>query len=130
MRIAINCRSILLTQRTGIGRYTYNLLDALGKTDHTNEYILHAPKRLLDFKRCLPDFSCYNNFKNHIDFFGRGIGNSDIYHLPSPDVIGIHSGKLIVTIHDLTYKTYPQGHTPQTIELTEKYMRAIADKAD
>jgi len=130
MRIAINCRSILLSQRTGIGRYTYNLLDNLGKIDHTNEYALHAPKQLFDFKRRLPDFFRYNNFKNQIDFFHWGIGKSDIYHLPSPDIIGPYSGKLIVTIHDLIYKTYPQAHTPATIESTEKYMQAIAAKAD
>ncbi len=130
MRIAINCRSILLSQRTGIGRYTYHLLDNLGQIDHTNEYILHAPKRLFDFKRRLPDFSRYNNFKNRIDCFHRGIGKSDIYHLPCPDVIGPHSGKLIVTIHDLIYKTCPQSHTPQAIEATEKYMQAILGLAD
>jgi len=130
MRIAINCRSILLSQRTGIGRYTYHLLDNLGKIDHTNEYILHAPQRLFDFKRRLPDFSRYKNFKNRIDYWHRGIGKSDIYHLPCPDLIGPYSGKLIVTIHDLIYKTYPQAHTPPTIELTEKYMRDIAAKAD
>ena len=130
MRIAINGRSILLSQRTGIGRYTYHLLDNLGKIDHTNEYILHAPKRLFDFKRRLPDFSRYKNFKNRIDYFGLGIGKSDIYHLPCPDIIGPYSGKLIVTIHDLIYKTYPQSHTPQAIEMTEKYMQAIAAKAD
>lgn len=130
MRIAINCRSILLSQRTGIGRYTYHLLDSLGKIDHTNKYILHAPKRLFDFKRRLPDFSSYKNIKRHTDFFRRGVGKCDIYHLPCPDAIGPHSGKLIVTIHDLIYKTYPQGHKPQTIALTEKYMRAIIAKAD
>ncbi len=130
MRIAINCRSILLSQRTGIGRYTYHLLDSLGQIDHADEYILHAPQRLFDFKRRLPDFSRYNNFKNRIDYFHRGIGKSGIYHLPCPDVIGHYSGKLIVTIHDFIYKTYPQSHNPQTIELTEKYIQAIAAKAD
>jgi glycosyltransferase involved in cell wall biosynthesis len=130
MRIAINGRSILLSQRTGIGRYTYHLLDSLGKIDQNSEYILHAPKRLFDFKRRLPDFSRYKNFKNRLDYFHQGIGKSDIYHLPCPDVIGIYSGKLIVTIHDLIYKTYPQAHSPETIELTEKYMQAIAAKAD
>ena len=130
MRVAINCRSILLSQRTGIGRYTYHLLDHLGKIDHTNEYILHVPKRLFDFKRHLPDFSRYKNFKNRVDYWHRGIGKSDIYHLPCPDVIGHYEGKLVVTIHDLIYKTYPQSHNPQTIELTEKYMQAIAAKAD
>jgi len=130
MRITINCRSILLTQRTGIGRYTYHLLDSLGEIDQVNSYILHAPKRFLDFKRHLPDFPRYSNFKRRIDYFHRGTGKSDIYHLPCPDIIGAYSGKLVVTIHDLIYKTYPQAHNPQTIELTEKYMQAIAAKAD
>jgi glycosyltransferase involved in cell wall biosynthesis len=130
MRIAINCRSVLLSQRTGIGRYTYHLLDSLGKIDNANEYILHVPKRLFDFKRHSPDFSCYKNFKSRIDFLGRGSGKSDIYHLPCPDRLDNYSGKLVVTIHDLIYKTYPQAHTPQTIELTEKYMQAIVAEAD
>jgi glycosyltransferase involved in cell wall biosynthesis len=130
MRIAINCRSILLSQRTGIGRYTYHLLDNIGKIDQTDVYILHAPKRLFDFKRRLPDFSRYKNFKNSIDYWQQGVGNGDIYHLPCPDVIGPYKGKLIVTIHDLIYKTYPQAHTPPTIELTEKLMQGIAAHAD
>lgn len=130
MRIAINCRSILLNQRTGIGRYTYHLIDNLGRIDHTNEYILHVPKRPFDLKRRLPDFSSYKNIKRHTDFFHWGAGKSDIYHLPSPDTIGPYSGKLVVTVHDLIYKAYPQGHKPQTIELTEKYMKDITAKAD
>jgi glycosyltransferase involved in cell wall biosynthesis len=130
MRIAINCRSILLSQRTGIGRYTYHLLDSLGKVDHDNRYILHVPKRLFDFKRRLPELPSYKNVRKFTDFFRRGVGKCDIYHLPCPDAIGRHSGKLIVTIHDLIYKAYPQGHKPQTISLTEKYMRAIIAKAD
>jgi glycosyltransferase involved in cell wall biosynthesis len=130
MRIAINGRSILLSQRTGIGRYTYHLLDSLGKIDQANEYILYAPKRLFDFKRRLPDFSRYKNFKNRIDCFHQGVGKSDIYHLPSPDAIGPYQGKLVVTIHDLIYKTYPQAHTAQAIEQTEKHMQSIVTKAD
>ena len=74
MRIAYQwTQSILLSQRTGIGRYTYHLLDSLGQIDHTNEYILHAPKRLFDFKRRLPDFACYKNFKPRTDYFHQGI---------------------------------------------------------
>lgn len=130
MRIAVNCRSILLSHRTGIGRYTYHLLDNLGKIDKLNRYILYAPKRFFDFKRRLPDFSRFHNFQRRIDCFQRGIAGCDIYHLPSPDLIGPYSGKLIVTVHDLVYKTFPQSHQPQTIELTHKYMQDIAAKAE
>jgi glycosyltransferase involved in cell wall biosynthesis len=130
MRIAINCRSILLSQRTGIGRYAYHLLDHLGQIDTINQYSLHAPKRLFDFKRGLPDFSRYKNFRKQMDYWKKGSGKSDIYHLPSPDRVPKYEGKLIVTVHDLIHRTYPQSQNPKTIELTEKYMQAIALKAD
>ena len=130
MRIAINARSILLSKRTGIGRYTYHLLDYLGKIDTANQYLLHAPKSLFDFKRRIPNFSRYKNFKNHLDFFRCGVGATDIYHLPCPDRIGPYQGKLVVTIHDLIHRTYPQSQTPQTTELTEKYIQDIVHKAD
>jgi glycosyltransferase involved in cell wall biosynthesis len=130
MRIAINCRSILLTQRTGIGRYTYHLLESLGHIDQANEYILHAPKGLFSFQKRLPDFSDYKNLKRYPDYFKRGVSDYDIYHFPCPDEIGTYTGKLIVTIHDLIYKAYPQGHTQETIELTDKFMRQITAKAD
>jgi len=130
MRIAINCRSILLSQRTGIGRYTYHLIDALGRIDPANDYILHAPKGIFDFKRRLPDFSDYKNLQRYPDYFNQGISRYDVYHFPCPDEMGTFSGKLVVTIHDLIYKAYPQAHTPQTIALTEKFMQGIAAKAD
>jgi len=130
MQIAINARSILLNQRTGIGRYTYHLLDSLGTIDADNEYICHVPKRFFDFKRHLPDFSKFKNFKNRVDYFHQGIAKCDIYHLPCPGTIVPYNGKLIVTIHDMIYKTFPQGHTSHTIEMTEKYMQAITVRAD
>lgn len=88
------------------------------------------PNVCLILKRRLPDFSRYKNFKGRLDFFHQGICKSDIYHLPCPDGIGPYEGKLVVTIHDLIYKTYSQGHTPQSIELTEKHMKDIASRAD
>jgi len=130
MRIAVNCRSILLNHQTGIGRYTYHLLDSLGKIDAANTYILHAPKPLFSFKRQLPDFSKYKNLKPYNDYFKAGVGACDVYHFPCPDLIGAPKGKCVVTIHDLIYKTYPQGHTPQAIEQTDTHMKEIVLKAD
>ena len=63
MRIAVNCRSIMSAQRTGIGRYTYHLLNQLGKLDTDDNFVLYAPKRLFDFKRHLPRFN-FPNFKD------------------------------------------------------------------
>jgi len=36
MRIAINCRSILSRTRTGVGRYTLQLIEHLKNIDQTN----------------------------------------------------------------------------------------------
>lgn len=129
MRIAINCRSIMLKNRTGIGRYTYHLIEHLGKVDTQSSYRLYSPKRLLDLKRHAPTFP-YHNFKTRVDCFGLGPGKVDIYHLPCPDVIAPFQGKLVVTIHDLIHKTYPQAHTPQTVEATERHMQNLIKHAD
>ena len=133
MRIAINARSILKANRTGIGRYTYYLLDSLGEIDHKNEYWLYARKNFWDSKRQLPQFS-FPHFKVKLDFLNRGIASllkeADVYHSPSPDGLNIQGLKIIVTVHDLIYKTYPQSHTQETIDLTEQYMHQIVKKAD
>ncbi len=133
MRIAINCRSFLNRQYTGIGRYAYNLVKSLSEIDHDNEYWLYAQKKYFDFKRQVPRISAKNFFVK-IDWLGRGIDRTlhpaDIYHSPSPDYINISQAKIIVTVHDLVYKTYPEGHTPQTIETTDKQLKMIVEKAD
>ena len=129
MRITINCRSILKANPTGIGRYTNNLIRHLGAIDHSNQYCLYTPKGVFDFKRQLPVFA-FSNFKQELDMFNRGIKDTDIYHLPSPDKIGHVAAKLVVTVHDLIHQAYPQGHTPETIDITEKHMQQIIKRAD
>ncbi len=132
MKIAVNCRSILKPRLTGIGRNTFHLLDKLGDIDQRNQYSLYCPQRLFDFKRQLPRFG-YKNFVVKQDAFGLGpvrcVGKHDLYHVPCPDDIPDHPVPVIVTVHDLIYKTYAQSHTPQTIALTERHMESIARQA-
>jgi len=133
MRIAINCRSFLKQNYAGIGRYAFNLVQSLGAIDPHNEYWLYVQKKYFDFKKHPPRVHA-RNFHVKIDWLGRGIDTVlrpiDIYHSPSPDNISITDAKIVVTVHDLVYKTYPQGHTQSTIETTEKQMNVIAQKAD
>ncbi len=129
MRVTINCRSILRKQRTGIGRYTYHLVKSLGEIDQNNTYALYARKKLLDFKRNLPHFP-YDNFKREVEYFDTGIPPSDIYHVPCPDQITDTNAKVVVTIHDLVYKVFPQGHTAETIDTTHQLMSKIVARAD
>ncbi len=118
---------------TGIGRYAYNLVKSLSEIDQDNDYILYAQKKYFDFKRNIPRILA-KNFSVKVDWLGQGIDRTlkdiDIYHSPSPDFINIRHAKIVVTIHDLVYKTYPEGHTAQTIETTEKQLKVIVEKAD
>lgn len=132
MRIAINCRSFLKKQYTGIGRYTYNLVTSLSQIDSLNHYYLYVRKNLFDFKRSLPNIRT-KNFRIKVDWLNRGVtqtvGKIDIYHAPSPEAIAVEDVKVVVTIHDLVYKMYPQGHTPDTIKRTEEQLHAIAERS-
>ncbi len=132
MRIAINCRSFLLKHYAGIGRYASNLVKSLSELDHENEYLLYVKKGLFDFKRQVPSVNA-PNFHVKVDNFNQGLnktlGKVDIYHSPSPDYLNIESAKIIVTVHDLVYKTFPQGHTSATAIETEKHMQEIVKKA-
>jgi len=133
MRIAINCRSILKPQRTGIGRYTHHLIEALARADSVNEYFLYVQRGLFDFKRRTPP-SPAPNFKVRRDCFSLGpekiCGPVDVYHLPSPDFTGTVRSRVVVTVHDLIDKAYPQSHTPQTIALSDRKMRDVVGRAD
>ena len=133
MRIAINCRSFLKKNNTGIGRYTYNLVRSLGEIDPDNEYWLYARKSVLDFKRRLPRFS-FSHMKVRADYFNRGVNpilrGADVYHSPSLDFLDFNGGKIVVTIHDLIYKVFPRGHTPETCDASEHQMGDVVRKAD
>lgn len=132
MRIAINCRSFLKQHYAGIGRYSYNLVKNLSTIDRENQYLLYAKKGIFDLRRVTPRFNA-DNFLVKRDFFNRGLtqmlGAVDVYHSPSPDLLDIDCDKIAVTIHDLIYKAYPQGHTQETLDLSERYFQDILKKA-
>jgi glycosyltransferase involved in cell wall biosynthesis len=132
MHIAINCRSFLSRSYTGIGRYAYNLINSLTKIDAKNQYSLYVQRGFWHTNRRVPRFNA-KNFKVKIDFFKKGIdrtiGDFDLYHSPSMDLINIKKAKVVVTVHDLVYKAYPEGHTQETIRLTEEHFQSFIPRA-
>ncbi|HBR14479.1 MAG TPA: hypothetical protein DD723_02915 [Candidatus Omnitrophica bacterium] len=129
MHIAINCRSFIKKKYTGIGRYTYHLVKSLSEIDTQNEYQLYAKKGILNLNKRLPHFGV-KNFIIKTDRFNRGIekslGKVDIYHSPSPDSLNVNNGaRIVVTVHDLIFKAFPQGHTQRTLDETEKQFTNI-----
>ena len=130
MKIGIDIRSTL-KKTTGIGKYTFNLINALAKADSGNEYYLYSRKKILDFKRklpCLPG----KNFSHRVDYFKRGPGallpDVDVFHTSSYDLKKPKKARYIVTIHDVIIKSYPYGHSKKTIkEIDEKLTRTLGE---
>ena len=128
MKIGVNCRSLLSKQYTGIGRYAYNLVKSLSEIDCENEYLLYAQKGFMQSKRILPDFG-KDNFVVKRDMFNFGVdktvGDLSVYHSPSQDFVNVHNAKIVVTVHDLVYKAFPQGHTEETLKLTDAQIHSF-----
>ncbi|MBL7197342.1 MAG: glycosyltransferase family 4 protein [Candidatus Omnitrophica bacterium] len=132
MKIGLDIRSTL-KKRTGIGQYTLNLINHLAKIDQQNEYFLYSKRKLFDRKRRLPKLPG-RNFRHKLDYFAKGpertIGNIDIFHTSSFDLIKPEDSKLVLTIHDVIIKSYPQGHTKETIENVDKQLKDILKQVD
>lgn len=139
MHVAINCRSFLNRQFTGIGRYAFNLVRSLTEIDKNNRYSLYAAKGLFDFKRKIPRIKA-KNFTVKVDWFKQGpqriLNAADIYHAPSPEMIlpmpacrTRRPAKIIVTVHDVIYKAFPRGHTQQTLSLTDQQFASFLPAA-
>ncbi len=133
MHIAINCRSFLTATPTGIGRYSRNLTDHLSRVDAANDYSLYSPKGFFDRKRRLPK-APGSNFHVRPDYCSFGVeavcGRVDVYHAPSPEVIRTGPRvKVVVTVHDLVHKVFPQTQTLQTTVLSNAAMDSIVQHA-
>jgi len=49
---------------------------------------------------------------------------------PQPEDLGDCPGKIVVTVHDLVYKTYPAGHTEETCATADRQLKEIVARAD
>ncbi|MDP8230827.1 MAG: glycosyltransferase family 1 protein [Candidatus Gorgyraea atricola] len=123
MKIGIDIRSTL-KKKTGIGKYTLNLINALARVDSDNSYYLYSRKKILDFKRRLPKLPGANF--SHC----RVLRDLDVFHTSSYDLEKPKKAKYIVTIHDVIIKAYPHGHSEQTIKEVDEKLKRVLGEAD
>ncbi len=122
MRIGIDARSVL-KKRTGVGTYTYNLIQNLSRLDRENRYVLFYSHHL-NVRPYIPEIE-NPNFENRffripnkllnlswgtiklpkIDWL---VGKVDIYHSPNYNLNILARGKSVMTIHDLNFLAYRQ----------------------
>ncbi|MCX6105548.1 MAG: glycosyltransferase family 1 protein [Proteobacteria bacterium] len=120
MRIGINGR-FLAAKRTGVQRAAYNLIKALVRVDHVNEYYLFTSADQANN----PDWNYPNvkviasniregeNFRNHLweQFSLPRLAEKhqiDILHSPANLAPLFYRGRSIVHIHDLCFVVNPQ----------------------
>lgn len=140
MRIGIDV-SMLVYQGSGVATYTYNFVKNLLKYDKKNEYILfysslRRPKGfyyLDEFRKLGGKVFDYPLPPRILKFFWNKyyllpvewlIGKVDIYH--SSDYLRpplLKGTKSITTLHDLTWKLFPQYHTKDVITAHENKLK-------
>ncbi len=113
-RIGIDAR---LINQTGVGRYTRELVENLGKIDKENTYFIFLRQteyqslkfKSLNFKKRLADIR-WHSLKEQI--FMPWIlwrEHLDLVHFPYFSVPIFYPGKFVVTIHDLILDHFETG---------------------
>lgn len=132
MQIAIDIRSTT-KKKTGIGYYTQNLVENLAALDSKNQYALYSKVSYFNHSKKLLS-TPGSNFKHFINRFGVSPGlllrNVDIFHTSSYDIQKPKDAKLVVVVHDVIHRTYPDGHSPQTIKTIEDNLAKTLPETD
>lgn len=133
MKIGIDGRAAKWYRGTGIGTYTYELINFLGKTPNNFNYYVHLPENIT--------FPSYNNIEyistientknnfwdevkipNNIDNL-----NLDLYHIPQ-NGIGLPINKdcsYIITLHDIIPCKLPETVSNKFLSIFNKYIPKI-----
>ena len=145
MKIGIDI-SMLVYQGSGVATYTYNLVKNLLEIDKQNSYhlfysSLRRPKNFIYLKELeelggkIYDYPfpprliklCWNKY--HILPVEWLIGKVDIFH--SSDFLRpplLNGAKGVTTIHDLTWKKFPQFHIEEIVNAHERKLKITIEK--
>lgn len=126
MKIGIDA-SLVVGERAGVGFYTACLIEALAALDRRNKYVLYPffyhvfDPRFKELKKPASNFAV--RFSRLPEkwvrclWFRSGIprhwliGNADVLHSTTYCCPYRHSGKLVMTIYDISFLHYPEHHT-------------------
>lgn len=131
MKIGIDSRAAKWYRGTGIGTYSYQLINSLNKIDSHNEYLLFMPESnnlSIKFKKnfIIKNISqnMYSNFWDEVNIPNiLKIKDIDLYHVPQ-NGIGLPKTKacpFVITLHDIIpYKM------PKTVG--ERYLKIFTEE--
>jgi glycosyltransferase involved in cell wall biosynthesis len=144
MRIGIDISQIVY--RTGVSRYTTELVKHLLELDQSNDYFLYAG--CLRQRHVVSNFLKSLNSKNltsritylspklsnlawnYLNLFPPDQGQSlDVFHASNWALPKLKA-KLVTTIHDLTFLKYPQAHTRYSVTVHTRHLDRAKKYAD
>jgi glycosyltransferase involved in cell wall biosynthesis len=128
MNIGIDIRPLMTAPRTGVGEYTYELLNAIFNIDKTNQYFLfynssrdvsaNIPNWKYDNVKIVGSHTPNKFFNTSLGLFGRPkldkICNEkiDIWFSPNLNFTALSpKTKFILTVHDLSFELFPEFST-------------------
>jgi glycosyltransferase involved in cell wall biosynthesis len=131
MKICIDIKSTL-KKPTGIGRYALGLIRNLAALDKENSYYLYCKKSLFSRSKSIPRFK-YPNFKIVNDILDKGIAkllpDMDVFLSPALSFPDIGNAPLIVTVHDLRFKVFPDFYESSFLEMSDNQVKLALKKA-
>lgn len=122
MRIGIDARP-MLSEGTGVGIYTLNLIKNIGALDPINKYILFSnsfrdrfpfsslrPPKNFEYRDFRIPSRLLKGLWNYFFYppLESFIGKVDIFHSPHSIPVPVKKARLIVTIHDLFFVKHPE----------------------
>lgn len=140
MKIGIDSRAANWYRGTGIGTYTYQIINSLNKIDSINEYLLFMPKDNNSDIKFSNNYKIRNisqdmngNFWNEINI-PNILKNKeiDIYHVPQNGV-GLPKEKVcpfIITLHDIIPYKMPETVGDTYLKIFQNEMLEIISKCD
>ncbi|MCY6485585.1 glycosyltransferase family 1 protein [Clostridium aestuarii] len=140
MRIGIDARAAKWYRGTGIGTYSYQLINSLNKIDHYNDYLLFMPKSSnynINFNK---NYTIRNIAQNVKSNFWDEVNipnilknnNIDLYHVPQNGV-GLPKVKncpFVITLHDIIPYKMPKTVGERYLEIFTKEMPRIISMCD
>jgi glycosyltransferase involved in cell wall biosynthesis len=133
MNIGIDIRPLMVLNRTGVGEYTFELLNALLNIDKNNQYFLFYnckknidtdiriweqsnvhyintswPNKIFNFSQKLFSYPKIDN----VIIKNNNIDKLDVFYSPNINFASLDKNtKQILTIHDLSFEMYPQYYS-------------------
>ncbi|MBU3159372.1 glycosyltransferase family 4 protein [Clostridium frigoris] len=140
MKIGIDARAAKWYRGTGIGTYSYQLINSLNKIDNYNDYSLFVPN---DCNLAIPfknNFHIKNikqekqdNFWNEVNVSNPLLDKSiDIYHVPQ-NGIGLPVSKdcpFVITLHDIIPYKMPDTVGDQYLKIFNEKLPNIISMCD